>query len=175
MRKHISKKGKRELPSPAYGKTAVRIVVASSVGIIILLNLFSHVFSVVRYYGNGMEPSLQDRQILVIHKTAQIEEGNIIAYYFNNKVLVRRIICEGGKSIAIDETGAVQINGKPLDEPYVEEFSLGQCNITFPYTVSVGQYFVMGDNRSIAMDSRLSEIGPVSADRILGKIIYIIG
>lgn len=161
--------------SPSYGKTAVKIVVAALVIAILLLNLFSHVFSVVQYYGNGMEPSLQDRQILVIRKTDQIEEGDIIACYFNNKILIRRVICEGGKSIAIDETGLVSINNMPLKEPYVVAPSIGQCNITFPYNVSVGQYFVMGDNRSISMDSRLSEIGTIPRDRIFGKVIFVIG
>lgn len=175
MQRLVSTKGKREKPSPSYRKTALKIALSAIVLIVILLNLFSYVFSVVQYYGNGMEPALQDRQILVIRKTDQAEQGDIIACYFNNKILVRRVICEGGKVIAIDEAGLVSINNVPLDEPYVEEPSIGQCNITFPYSVSVGQYFVMGDNRSIAMDSRLSEIGTIPKDRILGKVIFVIG
>lgn len=175
MQRIVSTKGKREMPSPSYGKTAVRIVVAALVIVVLLLNLFSHVFSIVQYYGNGMEPSLQDRQILVIRKTDQIEEGDIIACYFNNKILVRRVICEGGKSIAINEKGIVTINNTPLEEPYVEEPSLGQCNIPFPYSVSLGQYFVMGDNRAVSMDSRLSEIGTIPKDRVFGKVIFVIG
>ena len=175
MEKIFSSKGKREKPSPAYRKTALGLAVAGIVVLILLLNLFSLVFSVVQYYGDGMEPTLHNQQILMIRKTEQVEPGDMVACYFNNKILVRRVICEGGNSISIDETGAVSINNEPLTEPYVEAPSLGQCDITFPYTVSVGQYFVMGDNRSIAMDSRLSEIGTVSADRILGKIIFVIG
>lgn len=122
-----------------------------------------------------MEPTLHNNQILIIRKTNRVGPGDMVACYFNNKVLVRRVICEGGNSISIDETGAIKINNELLDEPYVEAPSLGQCNISFPYTVSVGRYFVMGDNREIAMDSRLSEIGTISADRILGKIILVIG
>lgn len=163
------------MPSPPYRKTALRLVLAVAVLLVILLNLFSYVFSVVQYYGDGMEPTLHDGQVLIIRKTNQVEQGDMIACYFNNKILVRRIICEGGDTIAIDVTGAVKINDTPLEEPYVEEPSLGQCNITFPYTVSTGHYFIMGDSRTIAMDSRLSEIGTISADRILGKIIFVIG
>ena len=118
---------------------------------------------------------MHNNQILIIRKTNRVGPGDMVACYFNNKVLVRRVICEGGNSISIDETGAIKINNELLDEPYVEAPSLGQCNISFPYTVSVGRYFVMGDNREIAMDSRLSEIGTISADRILGKIILVIG
>ena len=175
MKTIFSSKGKREKPAPAYRKTASGIVVAVVVVLILLLNLFSFVFSVVQYYGDGMEPTLHNQQILIIRKTDQVEQGDMIACYFNNKILVRRVICEGGNSIAIDETGTVRINDEMLTEPYVDDPSLGQCNITFPYAVSVGQYFVMGDNRSIAMDSRLAEIGTVSADRILGKIVFVIG
>ncbi|MBE6963669.1 MAG: signal peptidase I [Ruminococcaceae bacterium] len=175
MAKLFSTKGKRERPAPSYRKTALGIVAAVAVVLILLLNLFSHVFSVVQYYGDGMEPTLHDNQVLLIRKTDQVRSGDMIACYFNNKVLVRRVICEGGNSITVDETGAVWINNERLDEPYVETPSLGQCNISFPYTVSVGRYFVMGDNREIAMDSRLSEIGTVSADRILGKIIFVMG
>ena len=163
------------MPAPSHRKTVLRVVVAVVVLLVILLNLFSYVFSVVQYYGNGMEPTLHDRQVLIIRKTDHVEQGDMVACYFNNKILVRRIICEGGNAIAIDEKGSVKINDVPLDEPYVEEPSLGQCNITFPYTVSIGHYFIMGDNRAIAMDSRLSEIGTISADRILGKIIFVIG
>lgn len=175
MARLYSSRGKRELPAPSYRRTALKIVLVVVALFILLLNLFSYVFSVVQYYGNGMEPTLHDHQVLLIRKTDQVEAGDMIACYFNNKVLVRRVICEGGSSVSIEETGAVSVNGNLLDEPYVVKPSLGQCNISFPYTVSVGQYFVMGDNRTIAMDSRLSEIGTISADRILGKIIFVFG
>ena len=175
MARLYSSKGKRELPSLSYRKTALGIVAAVVVLLIILLNLFTNVFSVVQYYGDGMEPTLHNQQILVIQKTTQVKPGDVAACYFNNKILVRRVICEGGSSISMDESGEVKINGEPLDEPYVETPSLGQCNISFPYMVSIGQYFVMGDNRAISMDSRLSEIGTISADRILGKVIFALG
>ena len=175
MARLYSSKGKRELPSLSYRKTALGIVAAVVVLLIILLNLFTNVFSVVQYYGDGMEPALQNGQVLIIRRTNQVEPGDMVAYYFNNKILVRRVICDGGNSISMDEAGSVTINNTPLDEPYVTAPSPGQCNITFPYTVSVGHYFVMGDNRAIAMDSRLSEIGTVSSDRILGKILFVLG
>ena len=175
MSKWFSSKGNKEAPSPSYRKMAIGIVAAVVVVLIVLLNLFSFVFSVVQYYGDGMEPTLHDRQILVIRKTDQVDSGDMIAFYFNNKVLIRRVICEGGDMISVDELGNVEVNSLPLEEPYVETPSLGQSNINYPYTVSVGQYFVMGDNRAIAMDSRLAEIGTVSADRVLGKILFAIG
>lgn len=167
----ISTKGKRVLPSPPYAKIALRLAAVLLVAVLLLANLFTHVFMVVRYYGNGMDPSLSDRQLLVLLKTDKVQSGDIIAFYYNNKVLVRRVICEGGHSIALEENGTVSVDGAALNEPYVQTPSIGQHNIDFPYHVPYGHFFVMGDNRAISMDSRLSEIGTVPADRILGKVL----
>ena len=174
MRRFVSSKGKRATPTPAYSRTAFKIAAALLIVIVVLLNLFSHVFSVVQYYGDGMEPALEDRQILLIRKTDKVKQGDIVACYFNNKILVRRVICTGG-TVSISDSGIVTVNGTVLDEPYVADPSIGHCNISFPYSVSVGQYFVLGDNRSIAMDSRLSEIGTIPQDRIYGKVVWVIG
>lgn len=172
MRRNSPRRGKRERPAPAYGQTVIRIMTAAIVAFVILLNLFTHIFSVVQYYGDGMEPSLQDRQILLIRKTDEAQPGDIIAFYYNNKVLVRRVICTGGSVIEVDNAGLVVVDGKPLEEPYVSSPSLGQCNISFPHNVSMNHYFVMGDNRSIAMDSRLSEIGAIPKGRVLGRVLF---
>lgn len=167
----ISTKGKRVQPSPPYGKIALRLAAVLLVAVLLLVNLFTNVFMVVRYYGDGMDPSLSDRQLLVLLKTDKVQSGDIIAFYYNNKVLVRRVICEGGHSISMEEDGTVSVDGAVLSEPYVQTPSIGQHNISFPYHVPYGHCFVMGDNRAIAMDSRLSEIGPVPNDRILGKVL----
>lgn len=174
MQKMTSSTGKREIPSN-YKKTALTIAAAVLVLLLVLLNLFTNFFSVVEYYGNGMEPSLHDRQILVIRKTDQAKQGDIVAFYYNNKVLVRRVICEGGRSISIDNAGQVTVDQEVLEEPYVQAPSIGQCNVSFPFSVPFGHYFVMGDNREIAMDSRLTEIGTIPEDRLIGKIIFTIG
>ncbi len=138
---------------------------------VLLLNLFSHVFHVVQYNGTGMEPELTGGQLLVIQKVKKVQSGDVIAFYYNNQILVRRVIGMGGQQIEIDEHGAVSIGGVPLKEPYLKNQTLGQCNISFPFFVPSGTVFVMGDNRLEAMDSRLKEIGTVSEDRIIGKVI----
>jgi signal peptidase I len=88
--------GKRAKQGPSYGRVLLRVVLAVLVVAVLLLNLFTHVFSAVQYYGSSMEPALQDRQLLVVHKTDKVHSGDIVAFYYNNKVLVRRIIAEGG-------------------------------------------------------------------------------
>ena len=176
--KFLSEETKRKIRSHRrFQRTAVSVIRAWIIFLvittIILLNLFTHVFQIVRYSGNGMEPNLSSGQILLLRKTQDVEEGDIIAFYYNNQVLVRRAICRSGRQISISEDGTVLINNQPIEEDYLTEKSIGQCNIEFPYHVQDG-FFVMGDNRVIAMDSRLKEIGVVSTDRIIGKVLLAI-
>lgn len=175
MKKLISGKGKHVKPTPPYLRIFLTLAVAVALVVVVLLNVFTHVFSVVQYYGDGMQPRLQDRQILLVLQTKKVEPGDVVAFYYNNKVLVRRIICGGGTSIEIDAHGAVKVDGTALEEPYLSQPALGQSNISYPYTVPHEEFFVMGDNREIAMDSRLEEIGTIPADRIIGKVIFDFG
>jgi signal peptidase I len=141
---------------------------------VIFLNLFTYVLQVVRYNGDAMEPNLHNRQTLLLRKTQDVENGDIVAFYYNNQVLVRRVIgCEGDQ-IQISSDGTVLRNSQPIDEPYLMGKSVGQTNIDFPYLVPENSFFVMGDYRSVAMDSRLREIGPVPRDRMIGKVIFAI-
>lgn len=151
-----------------------RWVAALVILAVLLVNLLTHVFQVVSYSGTGMEPAIQGGQTLVLLKTQKVQEGDIIAFYYNNQVLVRRVICQGGKQLEIDPDGNVSIGGLPLEEPYVQNPTLGQCNLTFPYHVRSGSVFVMGDNRTASMDSRLEEIGTIPTDRIIGKVLWIL-
>ena len=127
---------------------------------------------VVKFYGNSMSPTLEDGQILIVNKMAEVKSGDIIAFYYNNKVIVRRVVATGNSQVSIDVFGTVSVNGKELDEPYIENKTLGQSNLNFPYSVPANSYFILGDNRDIAMDSRLSEIGVVTEDRVIGKVVF---
>lgn len=168
MVKH-SKKGKSVFQGQVFKRTS-KIVLIVIVTASLLLNLFTFVMPVVKYYGNSMSPTLEDGQILIVNKIAEIESGDIIAFYYNNKVIVRRVVATGNDQVSIDVFGTVSVNGKELEEPYIENKTLGQSNLGFPYNVPANTYFVLGDNRDVAMDSRLSEIGVVTEDRLLGKV-----
>ena len=177
MGKYLKKPAEAEIKETKADKKQVlhylwKWIVAAVVLAVLLLNVFTHIFQIVSYNGTGMEPSLTGGQTLVIQRTQKVEEGDVIAFYYNNQILVRRVICAGGKQIEIDGQGAVSVNGNPLEEPYLKNAALGQCNLTFPYHVRTGTVFVMGDNRIEAMDSRLEEIGTVPEDRIIGKVIF---
>lgn len=127
---------------------------------------------VLQTYGSSMTPTLQDGEIIFSIKTSDFVPGEIVAFYYNNKILVKRVICGPGDWINIDEDGTVYVNDVELDEPYLAEKALGDCNIELPYQVPDGRFFVMGDHRSTSVDSRNTSVGCVSQEQIVGKIIF---
>lgn len=153
-------------------KTTVKIIVIIILTVSFLLNLFTLVMPIVKYYGTSMSPTLEDGQILIVSKLSEIESGDIVAFYYNNKVLVRRVVAVGNEQITVDVFGTVTVNGNEVDEPYIKNKTYGQCDIDYPFTVPSNTYFVLGDNREVAMDSRLEEIGTVAEDRVIGKIVF---
>ena len=120
--------------------------------------------------GHNMEPGLQPGDIVVLVKTDDVKTGDVCGFYFNNKLLLRRVIAGEGDKVEIDEKGYVKVNGEFLEEDgYISEHALGQCDIDFPFRVPAGQFFVMGDNRDFAFDSRATNFGCVSQEEIYGK------
>lgn len=127
---------------------------------------------VLRIYGTSMTPTVYDGDIILTVKTSDFEPGDIIAFYYNNKILVKRVIAESGDWVDIKEDGTVYVNDVPLDEPYLEEKALGETDIPLPYQVPDGKIFVMGDHRATSLDSRSTSVGCVSQEQIVGKIVF---
>ena len=126
---------------------------------------------VLQIYGSSMADTLHDGDIVISVKGSRFESGDLIAFYYNNKILVKRVIAQAGEWVDMDENGAVSVNGRPLDEPYVKEPALGECDIELPYQVPDGRCFVMGDHRSTSVDSRSTAVGCVAQEQVVGKIV----
>lgn len=131
----------------------------------------SMLLSILQVQGSSMEPTLQAGETLLAVKAPSYRHGDIVAFYYNNKILLKRVIAVAGETVEIRQDGTVLVNGAALDEPYLSEKSLGQCDLQMPYQVPDGRVFVMGDSRAVSLDSRMSAIGCVAEKSILGKIL----
>lgn len=127
---------------------------------------------VLQIYGSSMTPTLSEGDIVVCLKTSDIKRGDLVAFYLGNKLLVKRCVALPGQTVDIDRDGNVTLDGVPLDEPYVTEKSLGDCNIELPYQVPDNRYFCMGDHRKTSVDSRNTAVGCVTEEQIVGKIVF---
>ena len=127
---------------------------------------------VLQIYGGSMSPTLEDGQIVVSTTVNKLESGDIIAFYYNNKVLVKRVIAGAGQWVNIDADGNVFINDAYLNEPYLGKRALGNTDIEYPYQLPEGKIFVMGDERETSIDSRTSTVGCIDREQIIGKIVF---
>ena len=127
---------------------------------------------VLQIYGASMTPTLSEGDIVVSIKGSDFQPGDLVAFYLGNKILVKRCIAGPGQWVDIDEDGNVSVDGKLLEEPYLTEKSLGGSNIELPYQVPDNRYFCMGDHRSTSVDSRHKEVGCVSEEQVVGKIVF---
>ena len=146
--------------------TVYTLLVVAAVAVL-LATLF---LPVLQVSGDSMNPTLQDRDIILLVKDSDMKTGDLCGFYWQNKLLLKRIIGLPGDVIELDEDGVVTVNGQTLDEPYVDELALGECDIKFPYQVPENRYFVLGDHRATSIDSRSSVIGCVEKSQIVGKV-----
>lgn len=146
--------------------TVLSLIVACAVGVLI----FTFVFPTHRITSSTMEPTLSRDELVICCNWKKPQRGDIIAFYYNDVILVKRVIGKTGDVIDMDENGNVTVNGEQLDEPYVRVPAVGECDIELPFTVPEARYFVMGDNREISIDSRSTLIGCVNEEKIIGRV-----
>lgn len=147
--------------------TVYALLVVAAIAVLIATQFLP----VLQVSGSSMEPTLADEDIILLAKTNSFQTGELCGFYWQNKLLLKRIIGTPGDIIDIKEDGTVFVNGEEIEEPYVSEKALGECDLTFPYQVPENRYFVMGDHRTVSIDSRSSVIGCVEKEQIIGKVI----
>ena len=127
---------------------------------------------VLQIYGSSMTPTIDEGQIVISVKGKNFEQGDLVAFYIGNKLLVKRVIAGPADYVLVDENGTVFVNGTELYEPYISEKAFGECDIEYPYQVPDSRYFLMGDHRKTSVDSRSSAVGCIAEEQIVGKIVF---
>jgi len=157
---------RRSYRSTLLSTVSALVIVAAVAVLVSMLAL-----PVLQVVGESMTPLLHQGEIVIAPKGTAFQKGDVIAFYFNNKILVKRVIANAGEWVNIDVDGNVFINDEPLEEPYLTEKALGDCNIALPYQVPDGKIFVMGDHRSTSSDSRNTAVGCVAQEQIVGRVM----
>ena len=157
-------------------KKRYRRALLSTVGVLAVVAAIAVLLSTIympvfRITGTSMEPNLNDGDIIVAMKTERFERGQVCGFYFNNKLLLKRVIATAGMWVDIDEDGYVSVDGEKLEEPYVTDRSKGISDLEYPVQVPDGCVFVLGDHRSTSVDSRSSVIGFIKEDETVGQIV----
>ena len=158
---------RERLKNSIISTTNILIVVAALAILTAMLFL-----PVLRIYGESMNNTLHSGELVVSVKNAHFETGDVIAFYYNNNILVKRVIATTGQWVDIDLQGNVYVDGKQLDEPYLDEKSFGEPDIDFPYQVPDERIFVLGDNRAVSVDSRNLAVGCVTSEQVVGRIVF---
>ncbi len=165
----------RELKRVRHKKEYIKVLrstVASLIVVAAIAVLISLLFlPVLRVTGSSMSPTLQNDELVICKKYGDVEQGDVVAFYANNKILLKRVIGVSGDVIDISEDGTVYVNSRPLKEPYLEKKALGECDIDLPYQVPDNRVFVMGDHRATSIDSRSTTIGCIADEAIVGSVI----
>ena len=171
-KKQVETERKRYRRRKAYNKALRGTVYVLTIVAAVAVLIATLILPVLQIEGTSMEPTLSNGNIVLLTKTTHFERGDLCGFTWNNKLLIKRVIGLPGDWIEIATDGTVYLNGEALDEPYVQQKALGECDLEFPFQVPQEQYFVVGDMRESSIDSRNSLIGCIPKDQIVGKVFF---
>ncbi len=169
LKKELNRVNNKREYKTTFRNTIFILIVVAAFAVLVS----SFFITVLKVTGDSMTPTFETGQIVIAQNSSTFETGDVIAFYYNNKVLIKRVIGSPGDWINIDSDGNVTVNGVLIDEPYVDQLSYGDnTDITFPYQVPENRYFVLGDHRSTSIDSRSTAVGCVTQEQVIGKIVF---
>ena len=168
----IEQELKREQYKRRYKRTMKSTVFALITAAAVAVLVATLWMPVLRIFGTSMTPTLEEGEIVIAVKDKNLEVGDIIAFYYGNKVLIKRFIAGSGSWVDVREDGTIFVDGKEVDEPYLSKKAFGISDLEYPYQVPEGTYFLVGDERDTSVDSRHSSVGCVDDEQIVGKIVY---
>lgn len=168
LRKELRRENYRRKFALAMKSTFFTLIVVAAVAVLVATIWMP----VLQIYGTSMTPTLNEGEIVISIKGSTFEAGDLVSFYIGNKLLVKRYIAGPGQWVDMDEAGNVFVDGKQLEEPYITEKSIGDCNIEFPYQVPDNRIFCLGDHRATSLDSRNTAVGCISDEQVVGKIVF---
>ena len=171
-KKQVETERKRYRRQKAYNKALSGTVYVLTIVAAVAVLIATLVLPVLQIEGTSMEPTLYNGDIVLLMKTNRFDRGDLCGFTWNNKLLIKRVIGLPGDWIEIDTDGTIYLNGDKLDEPYVQQLALGECDLEFPFQVPQEQYFVVGDMRESSIDSRNTVIGCIPKEQIVGKVFF---
>lgn len=168
LRRELKRVRRRKARWSSLGNLFYTLAVAAAVAVLVAILALP----ILRIYGNSMTPTLYEGDYVVSVKGSDFQAGDLVVFYLGNNVLVKRYIAGPGQWVDIDAEGNVYVDGVLLDEPYLDEKALGDCDIELPYQVPENRIFCMGDHRETSVDSRSTTVGCIQKDQIVGKIVF---
>lgn len=168
LKKELNRTRHKERYSSVLRSTIYALIVVAAISVLVATLWMP----VLRTYGNSMTPTLGDGDIVISVKSGSFHQRDLIAFYANNKLLIKRVIAGPGDWVVVDENGIVYVNETRIEEPYISELSLGNSNIEYPYQVPESCWFVMGDHRATSIDSRNTAVGCVYEEQIVGRVVF---